>query len=54
MDRGAWWATVYRVAESDMTKHVGNKENTKEVENMIIALEIVNISNLVERKFGLP
>ena len=20
MDRGAWWATVYRVAESDMTE----------------------------------
>ena len=20
MDRGAWWATVHRVAESDMTK----------------------------------
>ena len=20
MDRGAWWATVYRIAESDMTK----------------------------------
>ena len=21
MDRGAWWATVHRVAESDMTEH---------------------------------
>ena len=22
MDRGAWWATVYRIAESDLTKVV--------------------------------
>ena len=21
MDRGAWWATVHRVAESDITEH---------------------------------
>ena len=21
MDRGAWWATVHEVAESDMTEH---------------------------------
>ena len=21
VDRGAWWATVHRVAESDMTEH---------------------------------
>ena len=25
MDRGAWWATVRRVAESDMTEH-GHKQ----------------------------
>ena len=22
MDRGAWWATVHEVAESDMTEHM--------------------------------
>ena len=22
MDRGAWWATVHEVAESDMTEHI--------------------------------
>ena len=24
MDRGAWWATVYRVAESDTTEATGH------------------------------
>ena len=22
MDRGAWWATVHKVAESDITEHI--------------------------------
>ena len=27
MDRGAWWATVHEVSESDITKQVNNKSN---------------------------
>ena len=37
MDRGAWWDTVHRVAQSDTT------EETKQVTNLV--LNIFNLSN---------
>ena len=27
MDRGAWWATVYRVVESDMTEQLSTAQH---------------------------
>ena len=50
MDRGAWWATVYGAAESDMTKqltytHIGERGGEGEIHGeskMKLTLPYVN------------
>ena len=48
MDRGVWWATVYRVAELDMT------EATQHAEHMLFSIVVVPIDTSTNSVKGFP
>ena len=48
MDRGAWWATVHRVVELDMTEHT----HTPKADSIFFCLGLLTLLGVVERGRG--
>ena len=45
MDRGAWWATVYRVAESGTTERPSTAQQKFQQEGQTLGLSVENLEN---------